>query len=115
MSNVLTMILAGGEGSRLKPLTSDRTKPAVPFGGNYRIIDFVLSNFVNSGFMKIFVLTQFKSHSLLQHMREGWRVSSGIVKQFIEPVPAQMHSINCNRSSQKNLAGIMVTTMIWLI
>ncbi len=90
MSNVLTMILAGGEGSRLKPLTSDRTKPAVPFGGNYRIIDFVLSNFVNSGFMKIFVLTQFKSHSLLQHMREGWRVSSGIVKQFIDPVPAQM-------------------------
>ena len=90
MSNVLTMIMAGGEGSRLKPLTSDRTKPAVPFGGNYRIIDFVLSNFVNSGFMKIFVLTQFKSHSLLQHMREGWRVSSGIVKQFIDPVPAQM-------------------------
>jgi len=86
----LTMIMAGGEGSRLKPLTSDRTKPAVPFGGNYRIIDFVLSNFVNSGFMKIFVLTQFKSHSLLQHMREGWRVSSGIVKQFIDPVPAQM-------------------------
>ena len=90
MSNVLTMIMAGGGGSRLKPLTSDRTKPAVPFGGNYRIIDFVLSNFVNSGFMKIFVLTQFKSHSLLQHMREGWRVSSGIVKQFIDPVPAQM-------------------------
>ena len=90
MSNVLTMIMAGGEGSRLKPLTSDRTKPAVPFGGNYRIIDFVLSNFVNSRFMKIFVLTQFKSHSLLQHMREGWRVSSGIVKQFIDPVPAQM-------------------------
>jgi len=90
MSNVLTMIMAGGEGSRLKPLTSERTKPAVPFGGNYRIIDFVLSNFVNSGFMKIFVLTQFKSHSLLQHMREGWRVSSGIVKQFIDPVPAQM-------------------------
>ena len=86
----MTMIMAGGEGSRLKPLTSDRTKPAVPFGGNYRIIDFVLSNFVNSGFMKIFVLTQFKSHSLLQHMREGWRVSSGIVKQFIDPVPAQM-------------------------
>jgi len=92
MSNVLTMIMAGGEGSRLKPLTSDRTKPAVPFGGNYRIIDFVLSNFVNSGFMKIFVLTQFKSHSLLQHMREGWRVSSGIVKQFIDPVPAQMRT-----------------------
>ena len=72
MSNVLTMIMAGGEGFRLKPLTSVRTKPAVPFGGNYRIIDFVLSNFVNSGFLKIFVLTQFKSHSLMQHLREGW-------------------------------------------
>jgi len=90
MSNVLTMIMAGGEGSRLKPLTSVRTKPAVPFGGNYRIIDFVLSNFVNSGFMKIFVLTQFKSHSLMQHLREGWRLSSGILKQYIDPVPAQM-------------------------
>ena len=59
------MILAGGEGKRLCPLTSVRTKPAVPFGGNYRIIDFALSNFVNSGFLKIFVLTQFKSHSLM--------------------------------------------------
>ena len=64
MSGVLAMILAGGEGKRLRPLTSVRTKPAVPFGGNYRIIDFALSNFVNSGFLKIFVLTQFKSHSL---------------------------------------------------
>ena len=90
MSNVLTMIMAGGEGSRLKPLTSVRTKPAVPFGGNYRIIDFVLSNFVNSGFLKIFVLTQFKSHSLMQHLREGWRLSSGVLKQYIDPVPAQM-------------------------
>ena len=92
MSNVLTMILAGGEGSRLKPLTTVRTKPAVPFGGNYRIIDFVLSNFVNSGLLKIFVLTQFKSHSLMQHLREGWRMPSGIAKQFIDPVPAQMRT-----------------------
>ena len=92
MSNVLTMILAGGEGSRLKPLTAVRTKPAVPFGGNYRIIDFVLSNFVNSGLLKIFVLTQFKSHSLMQHLREGWRMPSGIAKQFIDPVPAQMRT-----------------------
>lgn len=75
MSGVLAMILAGGEGKRLRPLTSVRTKPAVPFGGNYRIIDFALSNFVNSGFLKIFVLTQFKSHSLMQHLREGWRIS----------------------------------------
>ena len=69
MSGVLAMILAGGEGKRLRPLTSVRTKPAVPFGGNYRIIDFALSNFVYSGFLKIFVLTQFKSHSLMQHLR----------------------------------------------
>ena len=89
MNNVLTIILAGGEGARLKPLTTVRTKPAVPFGVNYRIIDFVLSNFVNSGVLKIFVLIQFKSHSLMQHLREGWSFSSGIVKQFIDPVPAQ--------------------------
>jgi len=89
MSGMLAMILAGGEGTRLKPLTSVRTKPAVPFGGNYRIIDFVLSNFVNSGFLKIFVLTQFKSHSLMQHLREGWRIS-GLRGHFIDPIPAQM-------------------------
>ena len=83
------MILAGGEGKRLRPLTSVRTKPAVPFGGNYRIIDFALSNFVNSGFLKIFVLTQFKSHSLMQHLREGWRIS-GLRGHFIDPIPAQM-------------------------
>ena len=89
MSGVLAMILAGGEGKRLRPLTSVRTKPAVPFGGNYRIIDFALSNFVNSGFLKIFVLTQFKSHSLMQHLREGWRLS-GLRGHFIDPIPAQM-------------------------
>lgn len=89
MSGVLAMILAGGEGKRLHPLTSVRTKPAVPFGGNYRIIDFALSNFVNSGFLKIFVLTQFKSHSLMQHLREGWRIS-GLRGHFIDPIPAQM-------------------------
>ena len=89
MSGVLAMILAGGEGKRLRPLTSVRTKPAVPFGGNYRIVDFALSNFVNSGFLKIFVLTQFKSHSLMQHLREGWRIS-GLRGHFIDPIPAQM-------------------------
>ena len=80
MSGVLAMILAGGEEKRLRPLTSVRTKPAVPFGGNYRIIDFALSNFVNSGFLKIFVLTQFKSHSLMQHLRKagGYPDSGGI-------------------------------------
>ena len=83
------MILAGGEGKRLHPLTSVRTKPAVPFGGNYRIIDFALSNFINSGFLKIFVLIQFKSHSLMQHLREGWRLS-GLRRHFINPIPAHM-------------------------
>ena len=70
MGKILTMILAGGESSRLKPLTSNRTKPAVSFGGNYRIVDFVLSNFVNSRFMKIFVWIHFNSYSLLLHMRK---------------------------------------------
>lgn len=89
MTSVLTMILAGGEGTRLHPLTNLRAKPAVPFGGSFRIIDFVLSNFVNSNFLKIFVLTQFKSHSLMTHMRQGWRVS-GLPEMFIDPIPAQM-------------------------
>ena len=89
MSGLLAMILAEGEGTRLRLLTTVRTKPAVPFGGNYRIIDFVLSNFVNSGFLKIFVLTQFKSNSLMQHLREGWRIS-GLRGHFIDLIPAQM-------------------------
>lgn len=86
--NVLVMILAGGQGSRLRPLTNERAKPAVPFGGRYRLIDFVLSNFVNSGFFKIKVLTQYKSESLTQHIMRGWRLSS-MVDHWIEIVPAQ--------------------------
>ena len=69
------VILAGGKGTRLLPLTKERAKPAVPFGGRYRIVDFVLSNLVNSGIYSIYVLIQFKSQSLLQHLREGWEVS----------------------------------------
>ena len=65
---ILGMVLAGGKGERLYPLTRDRTKPAVPFGGNYRIIDFVLSNFINSGIYSVYVLTQFKSQSLMEHL-----------------------------------------------
>ena len=68
MKSVLSIVLAGGEGERLRPLTNDRAKPAVPFGGHYRIIDFVLSNIVNSGLYRILVLTQFKSDSLLRHL-----------------------------------------------
>ena len=91
MNHVLSMILAGGEGKRLNPLTLVRSKPSVPFGGNYRIIDFVLSNFVNSGLLKLYVLTQFKSHSLMKHLRLGWRFS-GITDQFIDPIPPQMRT-----------------------
>lgn len=85
------MILAGGEGKRLYPLTRDRSKPAVPFGGRYRIIDFVLSNFINSGLTKIKVLTQFKSDSLNRHLSRGWQLSP-IIDQYIDAVPAQMRT-----------------------
>lgn len=89
---VLAFVLAGGKGTRLYPLTKERAKPAVPFGGRYRIVDFVLSNLINSGIYSIYVLTQFKSQSLLQHLREGWEVSGLLKNNFIIPVPAQMRS-----------------------
>src|ERR1700738_2813823 len=89
---VLGIVLAGGKGTRLYPLTKERAKPAVPFGGKYRIIDFVLSNFINSGIYSIYVLTQFKSQSLLQHLSEGWQFGSLLKTQFLIPVPAQMRS-----------------------
>ncbi|HTU46710.1 MAG TPA: glucose-1-phosphate adenylyltransferase [Bryobacteraceae bacterium] len=89
---VLAFVLAGGKGTRLYPLTKERAKPAVPFGGRYRIVDFVLSNLLNSGIYSIYVLTQFKSQSLLQHLREGWEVSGLLKNNFIIPVPAQMRS-----------------------
>ena len=88
MAGILAMILAGGEGSRLFPLTETRTKPAVPFAGNYRLVDFALNNFVNADLLKIYVLTQFKSQSLNLHLRKAWRLSN-ITKSFIEPIPAQ--------------------------
>jgi glucose-1-phosphate adenylyltransferase len=89
---VLAFVLAGGKGTRLYPLTKERAKPAVPFGGHYRIIDFVLSNLVNSGITSIYVLIQFKSQSLLQHLRDGWQFSDIVRDQFIIPVPAQMRN-----------------------
>ena len=89
-ARVLGLILAGGKGTRLFPLTKERTKPAVPFAGKYRIVDFVLSNFINSGIYSIYVLTQFKSQSLLQHLRNAWQFSELLTSQFILPVPAQM-------------------------
>ncbi|MGO9258538.1 MAG: glucose-1-phosphate adenylyltransferase [Bryobacteraceae bacterium] len=89
---VLGIVLAGGKGTRLYPLTKERAKPAVPFGGKYRIIDFVLSNFINSGIYSVYVLTQFRSQSLLQHLSEGWQFGGLLKSQFMIPVPAQMRS-----------------------
>jgi len=89
MSKVLTMVLAGGEGKRLAPLTADRAKPAVPFGGNYRLIDFALSNLVNANYHQIVVLTQYKSHSLDRHVTTTWRLSP-LLGNYVTPVPAQM-------------------------
>jgi glucose-1-phosphate adenylyltransferase len=89
MAKLLAMILAGGEGRRLDPLTRERAKPAVPFGGRYRIIDFVLSNFANSGLLKMKVLVQYKSESLNTHVQRGWRLTS-LLDQYVEIVPAQM-------------------------
>jgi glucose-1-phosphate adenylyltransferase len=83
------MVLAGGEGKRLAPLTADRAKPAVPFGGTYRLVDFVLSNLVNAGYVKIVVLTQYKSHSLDRHIAQTWRFSA-IRQNYVATVPAQM-------------------------
>ena len=85
------MILAGGEGKRMGPLTLDRAKPAVPFGGRYRVIDIILSNFVNSGLFRIKVLTQYKSASLEEHIARGWRLSA-MLDNFIETIPAQQRT-----------------------
>src|SRR6202008_4496978 len=83
------MVLAGGEAKRLAPLTADRAKPAVPFGGVYRLVDFALSNLVNAGFLRIVVLTQYKSHSLDRHLAQTWSLSP-LLGNFVFPVPAKM-------------------------
>ncbi len=88
MAKVLGIVLAGGEGKRLMPLTEDRAKPAVPFGGSYRLIDFALSNLVNAGYLRCAVLTQYKSHSLDRHISLTWRMSS-LLGNYVTPVPAQ--------------------------
>jgi len=86
--SVFGIVLAGGEGKRLMPLTADRAKPAVPFGGHYRLVDFALSNLVNAGFLRIVVLTQYKSHSLDRHVTTVWRLSP-LLGNYVTPVPAQ--------------------------
>src|SRR5690349_7978118 len=91
VSRILVMILAGGEGRRLGPLTVERAKPAVPFGGRYRIIDIVLSNFANSGLTRIKVLTQYKSASLEEHIARAWRLSP-MLDSYIETIPAQQRT-----------------------
>jgi len=106
-SRCLVMILAGGEGRRLGPLTIERAKPAVPFGGRYRIIDIVLSNFVNSGFSRIKVLTQYKSASLDEHIARAWRLSP-ILDQFVETIPAQQRT---GKSWFKGSADAVYQTM----
>ncbi|MDE1318489.1 glucose-1-phosphate adenylyltransferase [Vibrio aestuarianus] len=90
MQDTLTVVLAGGMGSRLSPLTDDRAKPAVPFGGKYRIIDFTLTNCLHSGLRQILVLTQYKSHSLQKHLRDGWSIFNPELGEFITVVPPQM-------------------------
>jgi glucose-1-phosphate adenylyltransferase len=86
----LALVMAGGQGTRLHPLTRDRAKPAVPFGGKYRIIDFVLSNFINSGIYAIYVLVQWRSQSLIEHLKDGWQFGGMLPDHFVIPVPAQM-------------------------
>ncbi len=88
---VLAMVLAGGEGTRLHPLTSERSKPAVPFGSRYRIVDFVLSNLVNSGILSIYLLVQYKSQSLIEHVRKAWMGAASVPGQFVTVMPPQMH------------------------
>ncbi len=92
LEQTLTIILAGGTGSRLHPLTQDRAKPAVPFGGKYRIIDFTLANCLHSGLRRVLVLTQYKSLSLQKHLRDGWSIFNPELGEYVTPVPPQMRT-----------------------
>ena len=92
LDKTLAIILAGGSGTHLQPLTNERAKPAVPFGGKYRIIDFTLANCLHSGLRRILVLTQYKSHSLQKHLRDGWTIFNPELGEYITPVPPQMRA-----------------------
>ncbi len=91
MRRCLALVLAGGEGRRLFPLTRERSKPAVYFGGRYRLIDFVLSNLFNSGFTRVKIITQYRATSLIRHISHAWPVTSTLLNQYIECVPASMN------------------------
>lgn len=118
---ILAIIMAGGKGERLIPLTEQRSKPAVPFGGKYRIVDFVLSNFLNSGILAMYVLVQYRSQLLIEHLRRSWRVRGCIKQHFITAVPPQMkardgwyegtadavyHNLNIIRDFQPGLVAV---------
>ena len=94
IEKTLTFILAGGRGTRLQPLTIHRSKPSVPYGGKYRIIDFTLANCLHSGLRRLLVLTQYKSHSLNKHLRDGWSIFNPELGEYITAVPAQMRHGN---------------------
>jgi len=89
---IIAFVLAGGRGNRLLPLTRERSKPAVPFGGKYRMVDFVLSNLINSGIFSIYVMVQYRSQSLLKHLRDGWKFSGLLRDHFVIPAPAQVRT-----------------------
>jgi glucose-1-phosphate adenylyltransferase len=112
IKKVLGIILAGGEGSRLYPLTQQRAKPAVPFGSKYRLIDFALSNFINSRIYSIYVLTQFKSQSLAEHLQGRWRFSSILSDHFILPVTAQKRTGDAIYQNINLIEGGMIYSRI---
>ena len=93
LQGTIALVLAGGQGERLYPLTRDRAKPAVPFGGIYRIIDFTLSNCLNSGLRRIHVLTQYKSYSLDRHIKLGWSILQNELGEYIDVIPPQQRTV----------------------